>query len=412
MKNFLFWVVIMSVQILFSQQTKRVLFIGNSYIYTNNLPQMVSNCATSTNDQLIYNSSAPGGHTFEQHSTNTSTLEKIQIGDWDFVVLQEQSQLPSFPEAQVAQSVYPFAHFLDSTIEIHNPCAKTLFYMTWGRKNGDAQNCPNWPPVCTYEGMDSLLNLRYMTMAEQNNAEVAPVGALWRHLREQNPEIDLYNSDLSHPSVAGTYAAACAFYVSIFRKDPTLITWNSTLSATDAAIIRNAAKFVVFDAMNDFFIGVDDPLAGFEIDNSSAPNYLFMNTSVHADEFSWFVNDVFVSNEENLNYTLNEIGSYNIRLLAKYCSFSSEFETTVSVLNTPNLELNGQEFIGFPNPFIDEIYIQTSGVHSIRIHDLMGKLVHETEVFSNLETLNLNFLKSGVYFISSNIGMRFKVIKN
>jgi hypothetical protein len=109
---------------------------------------------------------------------------------------------------------------------------------------------------------------------------------------------------------------------------------------------------------------------------------------------------------------LNEIGSYNIRLLEKYCSFSSEFETTVSVLNTPNLELNGQEFIGFPNPFIDEIYIQTSGVHSIRIHDLMGKLVHETEVFSNLETLNLNFLKSGVYFISSNIGMRFKVIKN
>ena len=50
--------------------------------------------------------------------------------------------------------------------------------MTWGRENGDQSNCQSWPPVCTYEGMDDLLRERYMIMANDNNALVAPVGAV------------------------------------------------------------------------------------------------------------------------------------------------------------------------------------------------------------------------------------------
>lgn len=74
-----------------SAQTIRVLFVGNSYVYTNNLPQTLSNLALSNNDTVIYDTSTPGGYTFELHSTNTTTLNKIATGNWDFVVLQEQS---------------------------------------------------------------------------------------------------------------------------------------------------------------------------------------------------------------------------------------------------------------------------------------------------------------------------------
>ena len=68
---------------------------------------------------------------------STIRPSRIRSGSWDFVVLQEQSQLPSFPIEQVTAEVFPYARYLDSVIKAHNSCAQTIFYMTWGRKNGD-----------------------------------------------------------------------------------------------------------------------------------------------------------------------------------------------------------------------------------------------------------------------------------
>jgi hypothetical protein len=129
--------------------TKKVLFLGNSYTSVNNLPQMIKDVALSVNDTVVFDVNAPGGYTFEGHSTNTVSLNKIMAGVWDFVVLQEQSQMPSFPDQQVAADVFPYARALDSIITQYNICGETIFYMTWGRKNGEAQNCPILPDVCT-----------------------------------------------------------------------------------------------------------------------------------------------------------------------------------------------------------------------------------------------------------------------
>jgi hypothetical protein len=166
-----------------------VLFLGNSYTYVNDLPKTIADMALSTNDTLIYDSNCPGGYTLQGHATNATSLNKIKQGNWDYVVLQEQSQYPSFPINQVETDVFPYAKLLDSLIHVSNPCAETVFYMTWGRKNGDASNCPSWPPVCTYNGMDSLLRLRYETMATSNKALLSPVSVVWKYLRTNNPLI-------------------------------------------------------------------------------------------------------------------------------------------------------------------------------------------------------------------------------
>src|SRR5690554_1148237 len=73
-----------------SQTTKKVLFIGNSYTAANNLPSMVNNMAQSTTDVLIFESNTPGGFRFINHASNTTTLNKINSNDWDYVVLQAQ----------------------------------------------------------------------------------------------------------------------------------------------------------------------------------------------------------------------------------------------------------------------------------------------------------------------------------
>lgn len=238
----------------------RVLFIGNSYTDVNNLPQLIASMAEAGGDTLVFSANLPGGSTFSNHlNPNTSvTPSLIQQGGWDYVVLQGQSQEPSFPDGQFYAETYPYAQQLCDMIRQYNPEAKIVFYMTWGRMNGDQSNCPYFPPLCTYEGMDSLLYLRYMTMAEDFGAEVSPVGALWHYLRDHNPEIELYVSDESHPSLAGSYAAACSFYSVLFRKNPIELAYNPGIDDEQAEHIRIAASKVVYDSLAKWFVEIPE----------------------------------------------------------------------------------------------------------------------------------------------------------
>ena len=228
---------------------KRVLFIGNSYTEVNNLPLLVQNVAQSVGDRVEYESNTPGGCTFQQHCTNRS-MDMICEGGWDVVVLQEQSQLPSFPQFQVEEECFPYAQRLIDSVYANNLNGEAMLYMTWGRENGDPQNGTVFPPLATYEGMDSLLYERYMYMGRTYDASICPVGRVWRYLRTNHPSIELYQSDGSHPSVAGTYAAACSFAVMFFDLDPlTVIYCPTSLSQQDAETIRQAVYTVVYSQL-------------------------------------------------------------------------------------------------------------------------------------------------------------------
>lgn len=249
MKKILFSLLMLIAYIGMAQDfVPKVLFIGNSYTDVNNLPLLVKQVTQSAGHDISYQANTPGGCTFAGHCNNQS-MSMIQQGGWDFVVLQAQSQEPSFPDAQVNAETMPYAAQLAQAVYQHNPRGEAMFYMTWGRKYGDEQNGRIFPPIATYEGMDSMLYLRYMMMKEQNDASVCPVGRLWRYIRSNHPNIELYSGDNSHPSIAGSYAAACAFYTMIFKDSPLNITYNSSVNAADAATIRQACKTVVLDSM-------------------------------------------------------------------------------------------------------------------------------------------------------------------
>lgn len=258
----LFFITLISSFVYGQNESKRVLFLGNSYTSSNNLTQLIANMATSIGDTLEWEMVAPGGYYLYDHSVSATSINKIESGNWDYVVLQDQSQATTLPETQMALG-YSTAHVLDSIINVHNPCAETMFYMTWGRKNGDSffhQIYAPWYAEDTYEFMDSLIHTRYMFMSNENNTEVSPVGAVWKYIRQNYPNIELYQPDESHPSLTGSYLAACCFYTSLFRKDPTLISYNSSLSVADANTIKDAVKLMVYDSLSNWNIGVYDSL--------------------------------------------------------------------------------------------------------------------------------------------------------
>ncbi len=123
-------IIILFINYGFSQDTKKVLFIGNSYTYANNLPQLIHNIALSHGDTLVFDSSALGGYTFNAHSIFQETLDKINSNNWDYVILQEQSQMPSFPPSQVANDVLPYAETLVNLIRANDSCTTPMFFMT------------------------------------------------------------------------------------------------------------------------------------------------------------------------------------------------------------------------------------------------------------------------------------------
>jgi hypothetical protein len=385
----------------FSQTSKNVLFIGNSYTYYNNLPQMLTDLARSAGDTMTFDSNTPGGYTFQGHSTNATSLAKISAGNWDFVVLQEQSQLPSFPINQVESSVFPYARILDSLVNVNNNCAETVFYMTWGRKFGDASNCANFAPLCTYEGMDSMLYLRYMMMADSNDAIVSPVGAVWRSIRQNYPLIDLYQSDNSHPSLAGSYAAACSFYATIFRKDPTLITNNYGLSAADALNIRQIAKTIVFDSLSKWHVGEYDPAANFNYNITNNYEVTFVNNSTNSNDFIWHFGDGISTSQENPVHTYNSPGTYTVTLISGKCDMTDSITETITITPVSSTTDNNQSTITIsPNPVNDFFSINSDNIDNIVILNSIGQSIHSEKIVDYNKTfIYCNNWISGVYYI-------------
>ena len=227
----------------------KVLLIGNSYTYYHQMPSAIQEIAVTQKLKLSCTCICPGGYSFSQHLQNKDAINAVQKGDWDYVVLQEQSLAPAKPTEEVAKTVYPAARSLDSLIHVHNPQAKVIFYMTWGRKDGWNEyewNGKKYLLINTYEGMQQRLITSYLELACINHAWCAPVGMAWQRVRKERPDYILYMPDRSHPSALGSYLAANVIFTVIYqRRYQTDFTMN--IPPEQAEYIQQVAQQTVFD---------------------------------------------------------------------------------------------------------------------------------------------------------------------
>ena len=203
--------------------TKKVLFLGNSYTAYNNLPAIVSTIASANGDSIIYEAISPGGQYLQAHANDQQVLTAFQQGNWDYIVAQEQSQIPVIPHFRESL-MYPGAAQLESLRDLHSPGATLIYFMTWGRQNG-GQQCNSG--YCSHAFTDfydfqDTLTWAYQQTAIQTNCGIAPVGEMWRELMLQYqpsmPTLMLFSTDGSHPSEQGSYVAALTIYSTIFNK--------------------------------------------------------------------------------------------------------------------------------------------------------------------------------------------------
>lgn len=218
----------------------RVLFVGNSHTFLNDVPQQVAQLAEAAKVErpLAFVTQAPGGETLAGHLAGSAVRQLLAQQAWDFVVLQEQQQRPTFtwnPE-QIEREFYEPVRTLDVLIRAAG--ARTILYMTAARREGDPGNRPG----DSYESMQERSREAHMTVARQVSARVAPVGLAWRALRRRRPELPLWAADGSHASMHGSYLAACVLFATLYERSPVDNRYTAGLPSADALVLQEAAE--------------------------------------------------------------------------------------------------------------------------------------------------------------------------
>ncbi len=395
-----------------AQQHKKlnVLFLGNSYTYVNNLPQLIKDVALANGDTLIFDSNCPGGQTFQGHFSDALSVSKINSVAWDCVVLQAQSQEPSFPPTQVNSQTLPYAIKLDSIIKHHNPCTETIFYETWGRKNGDASNCAGYPPVCTYIGMQNRLRQSYKLFADTCKATFSPAGEAFRKSISQNPALELYNADQSHPSIEGSYLTACVFYEVLFHKSVLTNTYTAGVSAPNATFLKQIAHSVVNDSLSTWNIGKYKPWAPFTSSLTGPLSYQFTSLSPAINN-KWYFGDGTSSLLNNPTHVYTNSQTYTVtHVVSNGCSKDSSsaiLNPTITGLDETDSNLSVSIY---PTPAENTLHIKSDGLNVFHytIYDVVGKQ-HLSGTTS--ETMNIISLPNGVYFIAIETNHKILTLK-
>ena len=200
----------------------RVLFIGNSFTQRNNLPELLAGLAAACDLNVEHDLISAGGASLRTHWNAGRAAQAIENGKYDFVVLQEQSTLPVKNAQRMAENVRLF----DGVIRRAN--AKTVLYMTWARQH-------------TPETQREITSA-YTSLGDELGAIVVPVGLAWQSFLSKHDQPVLHDRDGGHPTMAGSYLAACVFLVTLFKKNPAGIESKlANLEAADIALLQKSA---------------------------------------------------------------------------------------------------------------------------------------------------------------------------
>jgi len=417
---FVFFIVILLKLNLSGQDTLSVLFLGNSYTAYNNLPLLVSNLTNSAGKTLLVDANMPGGFTISNHLNDVTTLNKIQQGNWDYIIIQEQSQIPTIDFYRY-NNMYPSLTQLKNIIDSHNPCAKIITYMTWGRRFGgmqcDLNNTYCSPNFVDFNHMQDTLTSAYLEISTQLDIQCAPVGVVWQNILNDTTLV-LHSGDHSHPNIDGSYVAACAIFSSIWKQSTSGLNYTAGLPNQLAQYYQWMSDSIVFQSTNDWNLLINNPSADFtELISGNTVTFTNVSTSINSTlHYFWDFGDGITSSLQNPSHTYASSGTYTITLMASNCIFSDTISKTIQIGNISIEETPTCNFEFYPNPTKNQITIKVNNhlVGSVyTMYDITGKPVLNGQFLSENSVIELGNLARGMYLftIEDHLKQTFKVIK-
>ncbi len=178
----------------------RVLFVGNSLTYTNNLPEIVANFAKSRKQKFAYKMIAYPNFSLEDHWNKGEVQKVLAKEKWDYVVMQQGPSASAEGRQVLVDYTQKFAP------DITRAGAKPALYMVWSAADriGDLAG----------------VSISYQTAAKEVSGLFFPAGEAWIEAWKRDPKLELYSADRFHPSFAGSYLAALVIYQQLFKQSP------------------------------------------------------------------------------------------------------------------------------------------------------------------------------------------------
>jgi hypothetical protein len=230
----------------------KLAWVGNSYIYYHDLPSLVERLAASAiPPQVVSHESVTVGGSSLSRLANDGAAQQMLTRDWDYVVLQDQSQIPGGARPLDRDAT------LESLRRYYKPAlesvrAKALLYSTWGRRDGDRAHPDLYPDFAT---MNTLTTAGYEMYREVVDnppwlpASVAPAGAAFALIHSDHDVAifeNLFDADGSHPSITGSYLVACVFYAQLTQLPSSGLPYSPAgVTAPMAAFYQSIADSVV-----------------------------------------------------------------------------------------------------------------------------------------------------------------------
>lgn len=217
----------------------RILMIGNSLTYTNNIPAMVQNLCRASGINATVESVTLGGNSLTddvnpgtgngypsleaKKNVSQQMYNKLKYQKWDYVILQGKSDETTAIPDKFKNAVATLAPLVKAS------GAQMVLYCTWA---------PDWKSaVWDIDQQQSKIADVYYSAARQQGCSLAPSGIAFARERTLYPDLDLYISsgDRLHPSVAGSYLSACCIYSTLFGKSAEGINYYPSINGKTSA---------------------------------------------------------------------------------------------------------------------------------------------------------------------------------
>ena len=224
------------------------IYIGNSFFFYNNgLSGHVTRLLAAADPQYKFRSTSVtiSGSGFDWHDVD-SYFRPNAVGSYSFdaknnivfnkldrlfdlAILMDCSQCPVHP--QLKKVFWEYAKKHSDTIRKHG--TTPVFFMSWA--------------YADVPEMTAQLAEQYTQAGNENNALVIPAGLAFAQAVKKRPELNLYASDKRHPSLLGTYLAACTVYASLFKKSPVGLQYTPGVEVENAKFLQAVAWETVQD---------------------------------------------------------------------------------------------------------------------------------------------------------------------
>lgn len=232
-----------------SEEGMKVLFIGNSLTYYNNMPQMFDSLATTSGKEVYVDQATVGGKPLWQLLHDQSVIDKINEKQWDYVVLQSDD-ITAFPD-MYNDEIETLEEF-KNIILLNNPSSQIIYTMIWGLRDGVTVLELNGQYIYySYEEYMKKIYAGTLFVANATNLMIAPVGWAWYSavLDDASNKPLLFASDGAHPSLQGSYLMACVMNAVIFQNRDTSIGFYSSIPVEKAKYYQQKAVATVFDSL-------------------------------------------------------------------------------------------------------------------------------------------------------------------